>query len=124
MTVNQAAARLGVAASTLRVQIRKGKLRAVKRGRDHWITDAEVERYRRESLRENTMLGTTLRKLNVGARVRPAGYAKEDGWGVVTEITTEAVIVRFDDGESARWPMGRGAKGRIHVVVDHSDARS
>ncbi len=50
MTVNQAAARLGVAASTLRVQIAKGKLRAVKRGRDHWITDAEVERYRQESL--------------------------------------------------------------------------
>jgi excisionase family DNA binding protein len=50
MTVNQAAARLGVAASTLRIQIAKGKLHSTKRGRDHWITDAEVERYRAESL--------------------------------------------------------------------------
>jgi excisionase family DNA binding protein len=49
MTVTEAAARLGVAASTLRVQIGKGKLRSTKRGRDHWITEAEVERYRTES---------------------------------------------------------------------------
>ena len=48
-TLNEAAARLGVAASTLRVQIRKGKLHATKRGRDHWVTDGEIERYRRES---------------------------------------------------------------------------
>jgi excisionase family DNA binding protein len=50
MTVNEAAAHLGVAASTLRVQIAKRKLRSTKRGRDHLITDAEVERYRQESL--------------------------------------------------------------------------
>ena len=47
-TLPEAAARLGVAASTLRVQIHKGKLRSVKRGRDHWITEGEIERYRRE----------------------------------------------------------------------------
>lgn len=48
MTLIEAAARLGLAASTLRVQIGKGKLRSTKRGRDHWITEGEVERYRRE----------------------------------------------------------------------------
>ena len=48
MTLIEAAARLGVAASTLRVQIHKGKLRSTKRGRDHWITEGEVERYRVE----------------------------------------------------------------------------
>lgn len=48
MTLIEAAARLGLAASTLRVQIHKGKLRSTKRGRDHWITEGEVERYRRD----------------------------------------------------------------------------
>ena len=48
MTLTEAAERLGVSPSTLRVQIHKGKLRTVKRGRDHWITEGEVERYRRD----------------------------------------------------------------------------
>lgn len=50
MTLTEAAAALGVAASTLRNQIHQGALRATKRGRDWWVTKAEVERYRRESL--------------------------------------------------------------------------
>ena len=49
MTINEAAAALGVAAATLRQQIANGRLRATKRGRDWWVTDGEVERYRRES---------------------------------------------------------------------------
>ncbi len=57
MTVNEAAARLGVAASTLRVQIGKGKLRATKRGRDWDVLPREVERYRQESL--GTHAGTS-----------------------------------------------------------------
>lgn len=48
MTVTEAAARLGLSPSTLRVQIRNKKLRSTKRGRDHWITESEVERYRRD----------------------------------------------------------------------------
>lgn len=48
MTVNEAAARLGLSPSTLRVQIKNGKLHSTKRGRDHWITEGEVERYRRD----------------------------------------------------------------------------
>jgi excisionase family DNA binding protein len=48
VTLIEAAARLGLSPSTLRVQIHKGKLRSTKRGRDHWITEGEVERYRRE----------------------------------------------------------------------------
>ena len=51
LTLTEAAASLGVAASTLRVQIRKGKLRAKKVGRDWTVTSKEVERYRRESKR-------------------------------------------------------------------------
>lgn len=51
MTLIEAAERLGVAASTLRVQIKNGKLRSTKRGRDHWITEGEIARYQRESRR-------------------------------------------------------------------------
>jgi len=51
LTLEQAAASLGVAASTLRVQIRNGKLRGTKIGRDWTVTPREVERYRRESKR-------------------------------------------------------------------------
>lgn len=49
LTLQEAAASLGVAASTLRVQIRNGKLRAKKVGRDWTVTPKEVERYRRDS---------------------------------------------------------------------------
>lgn len=51
MTLPEAAALLGVTAATLRQQIANGKLRAVKRGRDWWVTRREVERYRKESRR-------------------------------------------------------------------------
>jgi excisionase family DNA binding protein len=51
LTLQQAAARLGLAASTLRVQIRNGKLKARKIGRDWTVSEREVDRYRRESLR-------------------------------------------------------------------------
>jgi excisionase family DNA binding protein len=51
MTLIQAAAILGVTASTLRQQIAKGKLTATKMGRDWFVTLDEVERYRAESRR-------------------------------------------------------------------------
>jgi excisionase family DNA binding protein len=47
MTLSDAAESLHVTAATLRQQIHNGKLTAVKRGRDWWVTDGEVERYRR-----------------------------------------------------------------------------
>lgn len=50
MTLNEAAALLGLAPQTLRVQVHAGKLHATKRGRDWWVTPSEVERYRAESL--------------------------------------------------------------------------
>ena len=50
MTLNEAAARLGLDPSTLRHQIANGALRATKRGRDWWVTAREVERYERDSL--------------------------------------------------------------------------
>ena len=49
LTLNQAADRLGLAASTLRHQVRNGKLRAHKRGRDLFVSEREVERYSREN---------------------------------------------------------------------------
>lgn len=51
MTLIQAAERLGVQPATLRQQIANGKIRAKKVGRDWWVTDREVERYRAESRR-------------------------------------------------------------------------
>ena len=46
MTLKEAAAILGVTPDTLRQQIAAGRLKAVKRGRDWWVTKGEVERYR------------------------------------------------------------------------------
>ena len=51
MTLAEAAASLGVAASTLRNQIHNGRLKARKAGRDWQVTHAEVERYRKVHLR-------------------------------------------------------------------------
>jgi len=48
-TLREAAAKLGVAPSTLRHQIRNGKFKARKVSRDWYVTEAEIERYRRES---------------------------------------------------------------------------
>lgn len=51
MTLIQAAGILEVTPDTLRQQVRNGKLKAVKRGRDWWVTKGEVERYQRENRR-------------------------------------------------------------------------
>jgi excisionase family DNA binding protein len=53
MTLPEAAALLGVTAATLRQQIANGKLRAKKVGRDWTVSRREVDRYRRDSLRES-----------------------------------------------------------------------
>ncbi|NJD28911.1 MAG: helix-turn-helix domain-containing protein [Chloroflexi bacterium] len=50
MTANDAAAALGLSAATIRRQILKGRIRARKAGRDWEISEAEVRRYRAESL--------------------------------------------------------------------------
>jgi excisionase family DNA binding protein len=49
VTVKQAALALGLSPATLRHQIAKGRLRAVKAGRDWDITEDEVRRYKAES---------------------------------------------------------------------------
>ncbi len=51
LTLAEAAQSLGVAASTLRHQIKLGKMAAHRMGRDWFVTPAEVERYRRENKR-------------------------------------------------------------------------
>lgn len=51
VTLKEAAERLKLAPSTLRVQILKGKLKATKRGRDWWVTPKEVARYQAEHKR-------------------------------------------------------------------------
>jgi excisionase family DNA binding protein len=50
LTLTEAAARLGVAASTLRHQVQAGRLRARLIGKTYVVTEREVERYRREHL--------------------------------------------------------------------------
>lgn len=50
-TIPQAAERLGLSPQTLRTQVRLGKLKAYKIGRDYIVSDDEIERYRRENLR-------------------------------------------------------------------------
>lgn len=50
MTLRSASERLGITPDTLRAQIRRGRLRAKKLGRDWLVERAEVDRYRRESL--------------------------------------------------------------------------
>jgi excisionase family DNA binding protein len=49
LTLIQAAERLGVAPATLRAQIHRARLTAVKLGRDWFVEEGEVERYRKES---------------------------------------------------------------------------
>ena len=48
MTIPEAAQALGLAASTLRWQIKNRKLRAHKMGRGWYVSPEEVERYRAE----------------------------------------------------------------------------
>ena len=50
LTLTEAAARLGLAASTLRHQVQAGRLRARLVGKTYVVTAREVERYRREHL--------------------------------------------------------------------------
>ena len=49
LTIIEAAKMLRLSPGTLRVQAHKGRLRAMKRGRDWLVTGIEVERYRMES---------------------------------------------------------------------------
>jgi excisionase family DNA binding protein len=51
LTLTEAAALLNLSPTTLRVQVRNGKLKAVKRGRDWHVSRREVDRYARESRR-------------------------------------------------------------------------
>jgi excisionase family DNA binding protein len=51
MTLTEAAAILGTTPDNLRGAIARGSLKAVKHGRDWWVSKAEVERYQRENRR-------------------------------------------------------------------------
>lgn len=50
MTTQEVAAALGLSTRTVQLQIKRGKIRARKVGRDYDIKPSEVDRYRRESL--------------------------------------------------------------------------
>ncbi len=50
LTLSEAAAQLGLAASTLRHQVQAGRLRARLVGKTYVVTAGEVERYRAEHL--------------------------------------------------------------------------
>lgn len=49
LTLTEAAARLGLSASTLRTQVHEGRLKARLVGKTWTVTVAEVERYAREN---------------------------------------------------------------------------
>ena len=51
LSLPEAARSLGIAASTLRLQVRLGKVHAHKISRDWYFQPEEVERYRREHKR-------------------------------------------------------------------------
>jgi excisionase family DNA binding protein len=51
VSLHEASRQLGVAHDTLRAQIHRGKLLAVKIGRDWLVSQAEIERYRNVSKR-------------------------------------------------------------------------
>lgn len=50
LTLTEAAAQLGLAASTLRHQVQAGRLRARLVGKTYVVSEREVARYRREHL--------------------------------------------------------------------------
>lgn len=52
MTINEAADRLGLAPSTLRHQIRNGKLKVRRMGGRNYVSDDEVRRYLAENRRK------------------------------------------------------------------------
>lgn len=52
LTLPEAARIAGLSPVTLRVQIFKGRLQAVKRGRDWYVTRKELERYMADVARE------------------------------------------------------------------------
>lgn len=79
MTLREAAEILGLSATTLRVQIRNGKLAAVKRGRDWHVTPAELERYRTTRLSERKRRRCTARHPMHTAQVRCEDVAGHDG---------------------------------------------
>ena len=54
MTLNEAAAILGVTPDTLRQQLANGKLRGRKIGPIWWVEKAEVRRYEKNHLRRRT----------------------------------------------------------------------
>ena len=86
MNLEQAAATLGLRPDTLRHQVHKGKLRARKMGRDWYVSDADVRRYRAERLGK--------RKLNGGAMTEP----KLTDEGVATPaVDPDAEPVEDDD---------------------------
>jgi excisionase family DNA binding protein len=55
MTLPQAAVALGIRPDTLRAQVHRKRLIALKIGRDWLVDEEEVDRYRRESLRSKTV---------------------------------------------------------------------
>lgn len=48
MTTHEAADRLGIKSRSVVWAIKRGLIKAEKRGRDYWIEDEEVERYSKE----------------------------------------------------------------------------
>jgi excisionase family DNA binding protein len=67
LTLTEAAALLDLSPITLRLQVRNGKLAAEKRGRDWFVSQREVERYRAENKRPPVLTGGSPEGLSSGS---------------------------------------------------------
>ena len=118
MTLTEAAASLGVAASTLRQQVRNGKLRASKLGRDWHVAPKEVERYRQESLGTRSPTGREMHSLrfrHVSNRYpRRVAEAYDRDFAAAAAATDGEVAARVAEWERAQGlePLDWNAIGR------------
>lgn len=119
MTLPEAAASLGVAPGTLRQQVRNGKLRASKLGRDWHVTPEEVERYRRESLGIRTPAAHSLRFRRVSNRYpRRVAEAYNGDIAAAAASTDEEVA-----GRVAEWERAQGLEPRDWNAIGREEGK-
>jgi excisionase family DNA binding protein len=96
LTLAEAAQILGVTSSTLRAQDQKGRLRTHKRGRDRFVSLAEVERYARE-VQQRPLNPSSPERTALG----PLATILADRW----EATLRAVELLADSGSPTDLEM-------------------
>lgn len=74
MTLAHMAQHLGITAATLRQQVARGVLQAVKEGRDWFVTVEEAERYEREHAGKRGAASPRHSKQGLGRKRRDVGH--------------------------------------------------